>query len=216
MATGRIPRWLDATPAPASDPRRRVVRQVLAAYIAVGVFSALASLALGRDPLTCHGWLGAGGTASVLLSLGLGLCLGTLTIAATRAIVGRSGWGRALHAALRPAVRRATDGELLALGIASATGEELLFRGLLVPTAGVVLSSLIFGGLHQVRGPGRLGWMAWATIMGVLFGVMFVATGSLVGPLVAHVVINQINLRFVRDNDPEPPRPRALGGLLRR
>jgi hypothetical protein len=112
-------------------------------------------------------------------------------------------------------VHRAGDGWLLAIAVASAAGEELLFRGLMVPIFGVLVSALVFGGLHQIRGPARWGWMAWATLMGVVFGALFAATGSLAGPIAAHVAINAANLRFLRDNDPAP-RPRALGGLLRR
>jgi membrane protease YdiL (CAAX protease family) len=51
--------------------------------------------------------------------------------------------------------------------------------------------------------------------MGLLFGVLFAATGSLAGPVVAHLAINAANLRFLRDTDPAPAR-RELGGLLRR
>jgi membrane protease YdiL (CAAX protease family) len=56
--------------------------------------------------------------------------------------------------------------------------------------------------------------MAWATATGLLFALVFRATGSLVGPVVAHAAINAVNLRYLRDNDPAPPR-RRLGGLLR-
>ena len=52
--------------------------------------------------------------------------------------------------------------------------------------------------------------------MGLVFGALFLATGSLLGPLVAHAVINVANLRFVRDTEVEEPKPRRLGGLLRR
>jgi membrane protease YdiL (CAAX protease family) len=50
--------------------------------------------------------------------------------------------------------------------------------------------------------------------MGLLFGALFLATGSLLGPIVAHVAINVVNLRFLRDTDLEPQRQRRLGGLL--
>jgi len=182
----------------------------LAAGLAVG-----ASAALGRNPLACDGWLGARGVAALLLSLGLGVLIGSLTILATRILVRRFRWARALHRALRPAVHGAGDGGLWLVAIASATGEELLFRGLLVPIAGVAASSIVFGALHQVRGQARWGWMAWATVMGALFGAVFAATGSLAGPLVAHAAINLHNLRFLRDNDPSPHRD-SLGGLLKR
>jgi uncharacterized protein len=190
--------------------------RVLAGYAVVGGLSAAVAVALGYDPLSCEGWLHASGAASLLLSLGLGLCLGAGTVAATRAIVRRAEWARALHAALRPAVHGTHDGVLFALAIASATGEELLFRGLLVPIVGVVASSLVFGVLHQIRGRGRWGWVAWASVMGLLFAAIFRATGSLAGALVSHAAINHANLRFLRDNDPEPRPSRALGGLLNR
>jgi membrane protease YdiL (CAAX protease family) len=188
---------------------------VALAYAAVGAIAAGVSLLLGHNPIACDGWLGTRGVASWLLSLGLGILLGSTTIAATPAMVRRWRWARALHLALRPAVHRAGNAALFSVAVTSAIGEELLFRGLLVPLIGVVASSIAFGLLHQIRGRARWGWMAWATIMGLLFGAVFATTGSLVGPLLAHAAINHSNLKFLRDNDPAPPR-RALGGLLRR
>jgi membrane protease YdiL (CAAX protease family) len=57
--------------------------------------------------------------------------------------------------------------------------------------------------------------MAWATAMGLLFGTVFVATGSLAGAVVAHAAINLYNSRFLRDFSLAAP-VRPLGGLLRR
>jgi membrane protease YdiL (CAAX protease family) len=177
---------------------------LVAAYLGVGSAATGISLALGRNPLACESWLGLRGAASWLVSLGLGLLLGATTVAATPAMVRRWRWARALHVALRPAVHRAGDGALF-----------LVFRGLLVPLVGVVVSSVAFGVLHQIGGRARWGWIGWATMMGLLFGEVFAMTGSLLGPLLAHAVINHANLRFLRDNGPTPPR-RPLGGLLRR
>jgi membrane protease YdiL (CAAX protease family) len=39
--------------------------------------------------------------------------------------------------------------------------------------------------------------------MGMLFGLVFEVTGSLLGPVIAHVLINGANLRFLRDTDVE-------------
>lgn len=197
------------------QPGRPAVLVVVVAYLGAGGIAIGADLALGRNPVACDGWLGARGAASWLLSLGLGIVLGAVTVAATPPMVRRWRWARALHLALRPAVHRAGDGGLLLVAVASAVGEELLFRGLLVPLIGVVASSVAFGLLHQIRGQARWGWMGWATLMGLLLGTIFAMTGSLVGPLLAHAAINHSNLRFLRDNDPAPPR-RPLGGLLRR
>jgi membrane protease YdiL (CAAX protease family) len=189
---------------------------VAGAYAVVGAGAGGVSLLLGRNPVACDGWLGTRGWAAVLLSLGLGMVLGATTVAATPPMVRRWRWARALHVALRPAAHGAGNASLLLVAVTSAAGEELLFRGLLVPVAGVVASSVAFGLMHQISGRARWGWMVWATVMGLLFGEIFALTGSLVGPLVAHAAINHANLRFLRDNDPAPPQRPALGGLLSR
>jgi uncharacterized protein len=193
----------------------RPVLLVLLAYASLAGLATACSLALGRNPFACDGWLQARGPAAWLVSLGLGVLMGATTIAATRAAVRRWRWARSLHLALRPMVHGSADATLLAVAVASAAGEELLFRGLLVPLVGVAASSVVFGALHQVRGRARWPWMAWATVMGILFATVFAATGSLLGPLVAHAAINHWNLRFLRDTGPAPKRT-PLGGLLRR
>ncbi|MDP9149119.1 MAG: hypothetical protein M3O36_04140, partial [Myxococcota bacterium] len=85
MGAKAVPPWGGAT--------------LLGAYAWVGAAGAAISLALGHDPTACHGWLGARGSASLLLSVGAGVCLGAATIAATRAMVRRTEWARALHVA---------------------------------------------------------------------------------------------------------------------
>ena len=80
-------------------------------------------------------------------------------------------------------------------------GEELLFRGLLVPTAGVWLAAALFGLAHQIKGPSRWVWAGWATAVGLLLGSIFALTGSLVGPLLAHAIVNAANLTYLRDHD---------------
>jgi uncharacterized protein len=183
-------------------------------YGALSVVSIGAALARGQSPIGASAWLPLDGPLGHLASLGGGAVLAVLTIKATRQFVRRWGWARALHSDLRPAVRHAGEGTILILGIASAASEELFFRGLLATTFGVIASSLAFGLLHQMRGRVRWVWAAWATVMGFLFGSLFLATGSLVGPLLAHAAINVANLRFIRDTDVEPPKRRYLGGLL--
>jgi membrane protease YdiL (CAAX protease family) len=194
--------------------RWREPATIVAAYAGAGAFAVAASLGAGHDPLACAGWLGARGAAAGVLSLGLGVLAGAATIAATPVIVARFRWARELCVALRPSAHGSSDAALAAVALASASGEELLFRGFLVPAVGVVASSVVFGALHQVRGPARWGWMTWATVMGLLFAGIFAATGSLAGPLVAHAAINHANLRFLRDT--RPASSRSLGGLLRR
>jgi membrane protease YdiL (CAAX protease family) len=176
---------------------------IVAGYAAAGTVAAGLSVALGRDPIATPSWVGLVGTESVAWSVVLGLMLAGATVLSSRILVRKVAWARELHEALRPAIRD-LDGVTIAwMALVSGVGEELFFRGLLVPALGVWLSSLAFGALHQVRGPARWAWAGWAMAMGVLFALLFVITGSLLGAIVAHVAINAANLRFIRDVDSE-------------
>ena len=226
---GRGP-GVQASPVPMAPPSartRELLRPVAPLPRAVGawagpatVYGALstvavcAALARGQSPIGTEAWLPVGGVLGHVVSIASGLALAFATIKATRHFVRRWGWARALHVDLRPAIRHAGEGTILVLGIASAASEELFFRGLLATAIGLIASSLAFGLLHQMRGSVRWVWAAWATVMGLLFGALFLATGSLLGPLLAHAIINVANLRFIRDTDVEAPKPRRLGGLL--
>ncbi len=199
-----------------SERARELAPLALVIYGGAAVISFGLLAARGKNPLEYEAWLSIGASLGHGVSLAAGALLALGTALATREFVRRWAWARALHAHLRPAVRGASDASIFVLGIASAAGEELFFRALLTPVLGLVLSSLAFGLLHQVRGRGRWAWVSWATVMGFLFGCLFLATGSLLGPVVAHAGINVANLRFLRDYSLEPPRARRLGGLLGR
>ena len=66
--------------------------------------------------------------------------------------------------------------------------------------------------LHQLRGRSRIAWWLFATVVGLAFAYLFRFTGSLLGPVVAHAVVNAANLRFLLSHDPQ--RTPQLGGLL--
>lgn len=168
----------------------------------------------GESPFITTPSLPLGAAALVAVSLALGAALAVLTVVATRWLVRRFMWARRLHESLRPAVKDASTGQLLGMAVMSGLGEELFFRGLLVPALGVVASSLLFGVLHQVPGRARFVWASWATLMGLAFAAIFRLTGSLAGPVLAHVAINAVNLVFLRDTAATVA-PRKLGGILR-
>lgn len=192
----------------APTPERGPVVLAVLVYGLIALLSLAIAAARGRSPVEVEPWLPFGFSAESGLSLlghaaslvlGVGLAAGT--VRATRAFVRRFRWARDLHTDLRPSIRHATGTMLVVLGVSSAIGEELLFRGLLATVVGVVASSVGFGLLHQMRGRGRWAWALWATVMGLLFGCLFFLTGSLLGPIVAHAAINVGNLRFLRDTE---------------
>ncbi|WP_434043171.1 MULTISPECIES: CPBP family intramembrane glutamic endopeptidase [Sorangium] len=148
-------------------------------------------------------WLSLRPPAALLVSAALGLTLAAGVVVMTRVAVARFVWARRLHADLRPVARELSLGQILLLAGLSSFGEELLFRGLLTPLLGVSLSALVFGLVHQMRGPSRWVWVGWAVAVGAGLGAIFAATGSLVGPLLSHALVNAVNLSYLRDHDPE-------------
>ena len=176
------------------------------------VYGALATAAVGwaiaRGNLDLYHhpapWLHASGTLAIALGLGAGALVGVLVVAATRVAVRRTAWARELHVEFRQIFGPLSTRDVLVFAALSSVAEELFFRGALQPSIGIVLSSLVFGLLHV--GPSRrfAPWTAMAIAMGFVLGVLFQATGNLLAPVVAHLVINALNLRYISDFDPLP------------
>jgi len=161
-------------------------------------------------------WLALPLELSLASSAALGLAVATLIVAFTRLAVPRFGWAQRLHSELRPVARELTLGQILVIAGLSSLGEELLFRGLLVPLLTVVPAAVVFGLAHQIKGPSRWIWAGWATAVGLMLGAIFALTGSLVGPLLAHAIVNAANLTYLKDHDPAGhpgERPRAFPDL---
>jgi len=199
--------------------RGRAVPLVVGAYALVaGVGVIIAAVRGEPNVFVCASYrLGDGAVSGHLASLAGGLGIAIAIIAATRYLVRRTAWARALHEDLRPMARALGEGAVIPVALASSIGEEVLFRGALVPWLGVIASSVLFGALHQMRGRSRLIWVAFATVVGLMFAGLFRATGSLLGPIVAHALINGANLRFLITHAPSSNKRReSMGGLLRR
>jgi membrane protease YdiL (CAAX protease family) len=191
----------------------------LLAYFLLGTLGVAVAMALDLNPIALapgEAWVAFPPGYGQLFSALLGATLALAAVAATRMLVARWEWARALHAELRPAVHGVDEATLGLLALASALGEELFFRGLLVQVAGVVLSSLAFGVLHQVRGRARWAWAGWACIMGFGFAAIFKMTGSLGGAILAHFAVNWVNLRFLRDARVSAPDHRILKSTTQR
>lgn len=175
---------------------------LLIAYLAM----ALAAIGLGAwlerpvpvrhpSPILQLGW------SAPLVSLALGLAVAAITIGSTRVLLERARWARALRRELKILVEGASGAQLVLLAVASGLAEELFFRGALQPAAGLVTTSVLFGALHV--GPRRefLPWTAWALVMGLVLGGVYELTGALEGPVIAHVLVNAVNLRVIARHD---------------
>ncbi|HEY6880833.1 MAG TPA: CPBP family intramembrane glutamic endopeptidase [Polyangiales bacterium] len=137
-----------------------------------------------------------------LLGLGLALLVTVLTIHSTRWLVARTRWARTLRDSLRSALIGATRPRLFVLATLSAVAEELFFRAALMPWLGVAVSSLLFGLLHVSARETYLGWMLWASVMGLVFACLFLGSGSLLAPMLAHATINYENMQYLCSSAP--------------
>ena len=150
-------------------------------------------------------------TASVMAAgLGLlgGLVAAALVIAVSELVTRGTERGRALARALGATLGRLRDREVLVLALASGVGEEALFRGALQPEVGLAVASVLFAAAHFVPRRELMAWSAFALGAGLLLGALYDVTGNLVAPVVAHAVVNGVNLRRLsRDfgSAPIPP-----------
>lgn len=90
---------------------------------------------------------------------------------------------------LAPTFKNLKSFDVIVLSLTSGFCEEIFFRGLLQPRVGILAASIAFGLLHL---PGFKYWFyaAWATLSGVILGLLFIYTGSLWVPIVAHATNN--------------------------
>lgn len=184
-------------------------------HASVGVYGAFACVALvwreALDGSALHNGhpLGTTHAIAVPLGLSLGALCGVLCVWASRKAMRHTRWGADLHHALRDNIAALPDGSVALLALSAAVGEELLFRGALLPTIAerfgapeaVALSSLGFGLLHIPWSRALIPWTLSAVAMGVVFAALYLATGEVLAPIAAHAVINHENLHFLRSRN---------------
>lgn len=138
----------------------------------------------GRDPVQ-----------GVLWGLGLGGALAAAGQAATR----WTQWGRRLTRVLSRLVGALHPADAVLLAALSAVAEEIVFRGLLLPYAGLAVSSLAFGAAHLIPRQGLWPWSLWAVAAGFSLGWVALATGGLLAPIAAHFAVNAVGLLLLSE-----------------
>lgn len=133
------------------------------------------------------------------IGIGIGLGLGISGISA-------------LVYLLWPAYRRSADfylafvlaplsmADSIWIGLLPGMSEELLFRGVMLPSlglnaTGLILSSLCFGILHM-SGKHQWPYAIWASLIGFILGGSALMTGNLLVPVTAHVFTNFVSSLF--------------------
>ncbi|MBX3413783.1 MAG: CPBP family intramembrane metalloprotease [Pirellulales bacterium] len=101
---------------------------------------------------------------------------------------------------LIPLLRHWSWGQLLLVSLLAGLGEELLFRGVMIPAlvpwiglgAAVALSSILFGAVHAIT---RL-YIVYATLMGLYLAFVWLASENLAVPIVAHAAYDFVALAW--------------------
>ena len=83
---------------------------------------------------------------------------------------------------LGPTLARLSWWQMALVALAAGIGEETLFRGALQPRLGLFWASMIFGLLHAFT----VSYALMATCLGAYLGWLWLQTGDLVVPVVAH------------------------------
>ncbi len=184
------------------------------ALIAMGALAIGRTFELGWLVSYRAPWLPLDGAEAHAFSLVLGAAFAAAVVVSTRVLVQNVSWARNLHRELRPMTLRLDGTGIAVIAGLSALAEELVFRGLLMPWLGLLPQALLFGVVHaQLSGPSRWVWVAWASVVGLALGAIFGLSGSLLGAMLAHALINGLNLHYLKTHDTAPPR-NSLGGLL--
>ena len=118
---------------------------------------------------------------------------------------------RSVDETLRPLLQHCSLIDLAAISLLAGFGEELLFRGFLQQLigdwiggslgiwAGLAVASVVFGLLHAITPT----YAVVACLYGLLLGGLWIATGNLLAPIIAHAVYDFLALvYFIRIRPP--------------
>jgi uncharacterized protein len=174
---------------PPASPER-VVRAAWAFYLVLGLGGLLwIGSREGVIPLAL--FVDAGGW---WIDLGLGVGAGAALLGAWWLLARRLAAGRELERKIAEVLGPLGVDQAIALAFLSGVAEELFFRGAVQGSWGWAWATVLFAVLHT--GPGlsfRL-WTLFAIVAGGLFGGLMLWRGNLLAPIVAHFLVNAVNL----------------------
>lgn len=148
---------------------------------------------LGDVPLLDWQWTGE--TLLMGIALGLGITVASLSLYYLWPAY-RNSAKVYLNMVLEPLVLP----DILWLGLLPGLSEELLFRGVLLPALGggvvaIAITGVGFGFSHM-SSKSQWPYAAWASVVGIVFGIAAVVTGNLLVPVIAHIVANLLSSTF--------------------
>jgi uncharacterized protein len=189
-------------------PGRISVGFVAAFYIFLGGLAWLLAGLFGDLNLLV--WHDANDT-SIYFDAGIGVGVGLAVVAASNVLDRNAGWARRLGREFGRILGPLSITDAFIFALASGVAEELFFRGFLQQVltevafsgtwaewGGLVVATIVFGLLHI--GPKLKTFWPWtvmAIVLGAGFGWMYLYTGNIVAPVVAHFTVNFFNLQSI-------------------
>ena len=134
------------------------------------------------------------------LDLALGIGAGGLLLGIWKLAEVAFPLARQLEGQLADLLGPLTPSEVIALALLSGVAEELFFRGAVQGAVGWIPASLLFALLHTGPGPAFRLWAVFAALAGLLLGALMMWRGNLLGPILAHSLINGVNLWRLADS----------------
>ncbi len=137
------------------------------------------------------------------VDLGLGVATGALLVGGWRGLASLSQRARDLEDELGKMLGPLAPAEIVALALLSGFAEELFFRGAMQASWGWLVTTIIFALIHTGPGPAYRTWTLFAAVAGLALGGLMLWRGNLLAPVVAHVLVNGVNLRWLIVAPPE-------------
>jgi membrane protease YdiL (CAAX protease family) len=190
-------------PAGQAPPPHRLIR-LAAIFYGVMLAAALAWGAIAGRPLFYANAEAAAQGSDPARDALVGALAGGIVILLSHELTRRTRFGEALARTLASVLGPLGWGPCVLLALVSGVAEEAFFRGAIQPHVGLVGASVIFGLAHFAPQRELWPWTGFSLLAGLLLGVLFEATGNLTAPIVAHFLINAINLRFLSIRYPPP------------
>ncbi len=178
----------------AGPPGPNFVRTGLLFYGAMAIVAVLWRVGLYRESILFSSQAAANADLLWMRDLGAGLGAGGVIVVLSHVFTRLTRWGEELARAMAEALGPISIPDAILLACASGLAEEMFFRGALQPRVGLVAASLLFGVVHFVPRREFLPWTGFALVVGFGLGALYDATGNLLAPVVAHTVVNGVNL----------------------
>jgi len=185
------------------DPQEAATVRPRTVLLFYGGMSALALVwgaVAGRPNVFVHREAAVG----VLGQATIGLVVGVAAVLLSRGLTRWFDWARRLNHELSTLLGPLSTLDILVMAGASAIGEEMLFRGAMQPTLGLLPTAFLFGLVHIPPRRDLWPWTIWALAAGILLGKLVEVSGSLLGPILAHFTINWFNLHALGERPTEP------------